>query len=75
MNLEKHHCKLRRRDRFYVLQLLHPIGNASNCLLFLRWGRTGENGASQTKVCERALPFHTYLNHLRLGALAGGSGY
>ncbi|THH11380.1 hypothetical protein EW145_g694 [Phellinidium pouzarii] len=36
-------------NKFYVLQLLHPINDASSCLLFVRWGRTGENGASQTK--------------------------
>ncbi|EJD04410.1 PARP-domain-containing protein [Fomitiporia mediterranea MF3/22] len=36
-------------NKFYVLQLLHPIGDASQCILFLRWGRTGESGASQTK--------------------------
>lgn len=36
--------------RFYVLQLLHPIGNDSQVTLYTRWGRVGENGASQTKV-------------------------
>ncbi|KAI5120236.1 hypothetical protein M0805_000050 [Coniferiporia weirii] len=36
-------------NKFYVIQLLHPISNASACLLFVRWGRTGENGATQTK--------------------------
>lgn len=35
--------------RFYVLQLLHPKGDASQVSLFTRWGRVGENGASQTK--------------------------
>ena len=36
--------------RFYVLQLLHPIGNSSTCVLLTRWGRVGETGASQRKV-------------------------
>ncbi|KDQ10244.1 hypothetical protein BOTBODRAFT_136978 [Botryobasidium botryosum FD-172 SS1] len=36
-------------NKFYVLQLLHPIGNSNSCRLFVRWGRTGENGASQSK--------------------------
>ena len=39
------HC-----HRFYVLQLLHPIGNSSSCVLLTRWGRVGEIGASQRKV-------------------------
>jgi len=39
------HCR-----RFYVLQLLHPIGNSSACVLFTRWGRVGETGISQLKV-------------------------
>lgn len=33
-----------------MLQLLHPIGNDSSCVLFTRWGRVGEAGASQRKV-------------------------
>ncbi|KZV95622.1 PARP-domain-containing protein [Exidia glandulosa HHB12029] len=36
-------------NKFYVLQLLHPIGNSSNCILYTRWGRVGENGSNQTK--------------------------
>lgn len=36
--------------RFYVLQLLHPIGNNTSCVLFTRWGRVGETGSSQRKV-------------------------
>ncbi|KAH9855747.1 poly polymerase catalytic domain-containing protein [Lenzites betulinus] len=36
-------------NKFYVLQLLHPAGNESNCILFTRWGRVGENGQSQKK--------------------------
>ncbi|KAF5361683.1 hypothetical protein D9758_007389 [Tetrapyrgos nigripes] len=36
-------------NKFYVLQLLHPIGNDSNCVLYTRWGRVGENGQSQVK--------------------------
>jgi len=39
------HC-----HRFYVLQLLHPVGNNSSSLLFTRWGRVGETGLSQRKV-------------------------
>ncbi|KAJ8495164.1 hypothetical protein ONZ51_g1849 [Trametes cubensis] len=37
-------------NKFYVLQLLHPVGNNSNCVLYTRWGRVGENGQSQKKV-------------------------
>lgn len=37
--------------RFYLLQLLHPIGNNASCILHTRWGRVGENGQSQQKVC------------------------
>lgn len=33
-----------------MLQLLHPVGNNSNCILYTRWGRVGENGQSQKKV-------------------------
>ena len=36
--------------RFYVLQLLHPVGNNSACVLLTRWGRVGETGSSQRKV-------------------------
>lgn len=36
--------------RFYVIQVVHPIGNASSCTLFTRWGRVGENGQQQQKV-------------------------
>ncbi|KAI0035247.1 poly polymerase catalytic domain-containing protein [Vararia minispora EC-137] len=36
-------------NKFYVLQLLHPNGNNSSCILYTRWGRVGENGQSQTK--------------------------
>ena len=39
------HC-----HRFYVLQLLHPVGNDSACVLFTRWGRVGERGSSQHKA-------------------------
>ncbi|KAG1757989.1 poly polymerase catalytic domain-containing protein [Suillus lakei] len=35
--------------RFYVIQLLHPIGNDAQCSLYTRWGRVGENGSSQIK--------------------------
>lgn len=37
-------------DRFYVIQLLHPIDNESSCWLYTRWGRVGERGQSQLKV-------------------------
>ena len=36
--------------RFYVIQVLHPVGNDNNCTLFTRWGRVGENGQQQKKV-------------------------
>ncbi|KAF9652042.1 PARP-domain-containing protein [Thelephora ganbajun] len=36
-------------NKFYVLQLLHPIGNDFSCVLFTRWGRVGEIGSSQRK--------------------------
>lgn len=36
-------------NKFYVIQVLHPIGNTSTCQLFVRWGRIGENGQSQVK--------------------------
>jgi poly [ADP-ribose] polymerase len=35
--------------RFYVIQILHPIGNDGSCTLFTRWGRVGENGQQQKK--------------------------
>ncbi|KAG2119117.1 poly polymerase catalytic domain-containing protein [Suillus discolor] len=37
------------KNKFYVIQLLHPIGNDTQCSLYTRWGRVGENGASQIK--------------------------
>jgi len=48
-------------SRFYVLQLLHPIGNDSSCILFTRWGRVGENGQTQKKVCLIFLVFLLFL--------------
>uniref|UniRef100_A0ABQ0M6C5 Poly [ADP-ribose] polymerase n=1 Tax=Mycena chlorophos TaxID=658473 RepID=A0ABQ0M6C5_MYCCL len=36
-------------NKFYVLQLLHPIGNDSSCILFTRWGRVGASGQTQVK--------------------------
>ncbi|KAH8120683.1 PARP-domain-containing protein [Phellopilus nigrolimitatus] len=36
-------------NKFYVLQLLHPVNNTNACTLFVRWGRTGENGTHQSK--------------------------
>ncbi len=38
-------------NKYYVLQLLHPLGNTNECYLFTRWGRVGERGSSQLKVC------------------------
>ncbi|KAA1468416.1 PARP-domain-containing protein [Dentipellis sp. KUC8613] len=36
-------------NKFYVIQLLHPIGNNSSSILFTRWGRVGETGQKQVK--------------------------
>ncbi|KAK7064730.1 poly polymerase [Favolaschia claudopus] len=36
-------------NKFYVLQLLHPIGNDSQSMLFTRWGRVGLDGQTQVK--------------------------
>ncbi|KAG8707140.1 hypothetical protein FRC09_002008 [Ceratobasidium sp. 395] len=36
-------------NKFYVLQLLHPQNDSANSVLFTRWGRVGEAGASQQK--------------------------
>ncbi|KAH8928429.1 PARP-domain-containing protein [Atractiella rhizophila] len=36
-------------NKFYILQLLHPKGDTSNVILFTKWGRVGENGATQMK--------------------------
>ena len=41
--------------RFYVLQLLHPVGNNSQVVLFTCWGRVGENGSSQKKVSQQRI--------------------
>ncbi|KIK47946.1 hypothetical protein CY34DRAFT_149122 [Suillus luteus UH-Slu-Lm8-n1] len=37
------------KNKFYVIQLLHPIGNDAQCSLYTRWGRVGESGSSQIK--------------------------
>ncbi|KAG0699742.1 poly polymerase catalytic domain-containing protein [Suillus ampliporus] len=37
------------KNKFYVIQLLHSIGDDAQCLLYTRWGRVGENGQSQVK--------------------------
>ncbi|KAK0473548.1 poly polymerase catalytic domain-containing protein [Armillaria luteobubalina] len=37
------------KNKFYVLQLLHPISSNAACVLYTRWGRVGESGASQCK--------------------------
>ncbi|GJE89219.1 PARP-domain-containing protein [Phanerochaete sordida] len=36
-------------NKFYVIQLLHPIGSDSSVMLFTRWGRVGETGQKQTR--------------------------
>ncbi|KAF7367385.1 Poly [ADP-ribose] polymerase [Mycena sanguinolenta] len=36
-------------NKYYVLQLLHPIGNDSQSILFTRWGRVGAPGQTQVK--------------------------
>ncbi|KZP00941.1 PARP-domain-containing protein [Calocera viscosa TUFC12733] len=36
-------------NKFYALQLLHPVGNAGSVMLHTRWGRVGERGAAQDK--------------------------
>ncbi|EJU01160.1 PARP-domain-containing protein [Dacryopinax primogenitus] len=36
-------------NKFYSLQLLHPVTNTSTILLHTRWGRVGEKGAAQDK--------------------------
>ncbi|KAF7340130.1 Poly [ADP-ribose] polymerase [Mycena venus] len=36
-------------NKFYVLQLLHPIGNDAQCILYTRWGRVGADGQTQVK--------------------------
>ena len=33
-----------------MLQLLHPVGNDSACVLFTRWGRVGERGFSKHRA-------------------------
>ncbi|KAG6909644.1 hypothetical protein DXG01_016224 [Tephrocybe rancida] len=34
------------KNKFYVLQILHPANDKSKCVLFTRWGRVGANGQS-----------------------------
>ncbi|RPD56226.1 PARP-domain-containing protein [Lentinus tigrinus ALCF2SS1-6] len=36
-------------NKYYKLQLLHPIGKTDQCTLYTRWGRVGENGSNQKK--------------------------
>ncbi|KAI0063109.1 PARP-domain-containing protein [Artomyces pyxidatus] len=36
-------------NKFYVIQLLHPIGNSTSSVLLTRWGRVGEDGSKQIK--------------------------
>ncbi len=38
------------KNKFYALQLLHPISSTSQCMLFTHWGRVGESGQKQEKV-------------------------
>jgi poly [ADP-ribose] polymerase len=49
-------------DRFYVIQLLHPIGNENNCILYTRWGRVGENGQ---KGKNPSFPMVTAINEFK----------
>ncbi|KAG1825528.1 uncharacterized protein BJ212DRAFT_1294947 [Suillus subaureus] len=37
------------KNKFYVIQLLHPIGNDTQSSLYMCWDCVGENGASQIK--------------------------
>ncbi|KAG6903003.1 hypothetical protein C0995_008576 [Termitomyces sp. Mi166 len=37
------------KNKFYVLQLLHSNQNNTQCFLYTRWGRVGENGQNQIK--------------------------
>ncbi|KAF8917575.1 PARP-domain-containing protein [Mucidula mucida] len=37
------------KNKFYALQLLHPISSTSQCMLFTHWGRVGESGQKQEK--------------------------
>ncbi|KAH7883960.1 poly polymerase catalytic domain-containing protein [Phlebopus sp. FC_14] len=37
------------KNKFYVIQLLHPLANSNSCYLYTRWGRVGENGQTQQK--------------------------
>ncbi|OSD05602.1 hypothetical protein PYCCODRAFT_1158183 [Trametes coccinea BRFM310] len=36
-------------NKYYILQILHPVGDESKCVLYTRWGRVGENGKWQQK--------------------------
>lgn len=40
----------KNNNKYYILQLQHPIGNSGVCTLFTHWGRLGENGQKQVKV-------------------------
>ncbi|KAI9062257.1 PARP-domain-containing protein [Trametes sanguinea] len=31
-------------NKYYILQVLHPVGDSSKCVLYTRWARVGENG-------------------------------
>ncbi|KZT08880.1 PARP-domain-containing protein [Laetiporus sulphureus 93-53] len=37
-------------NKFYVIQVLHPVGSTDQCILYTRWGRVGEYGQKQQKV-------------------------
>ncbi|KAG1828624.1 poly polymerase catalytic domain-containing protein [Suillus variegatus] len=45
------------KNKFYVIQLLHPIGNDAQCSLYTRWGRVGENGAKPNQGWSHHLNF------------------
>ncbi|EIW86354.1 PARP-domain-containing protein [Coniophora puteana RWD-64-598 SS2] len=36
------------KNKFYVIQVLHPAGNDNQCFMFTRWGRVGERGQSKS---------------------------
>ncbi|ELU41787.1 PARP-1-like protein [Rhizoctonia solani AG-1 IA] len=42
---------MNNNNKFYVIQLLHPSKDKNSVSLHVRWGRVGESGSSQDKVC------------------------
>ncbi|KAK7060790.1 hypothetical protein VNI00_000523 [Paramarasmius palmivorus] len=37
------------KNKYFNLQVLHPIGDSSQCYLFTHWGRVGEQGQQKLK--------------------------